>query len=862
MALQVLVNAVDVTSSTDLATLEIRNVGFSQTASAKLRIIDTAGTLTILPEHILLVKDGSLELFEGKIRNRQRTEIGTGSNRKKVYDLTAQDVTSYLVDDVCDYALRILPETDKDRIEWLLSTFGTKGVTGGSTVQQVYGTVMPANQDFSGMTLYEAIEDVCRVSGAKFYVAYDLTLHYFTSESNPSSWNFSDNPNGSTTFGYKELQLPEDTVELVNAVFVMGKDGVSVWRPDPGSWPTASQTAYGRREFTIRDSSITTTTEANAAGDAFIATHDQPKGPITLRTYKAGLKAGQTIQLTNATWGISAVTYPVTSVVMTILPGTTSPVFDVTLNGLPVDLSSSIGTVGTSASNAIYVASTTQAAALDAVAPNTPTGLALTPSTITGPDGGEFPAMVASWNANSETDLDAYELQIDAAILGDVGFTLSASGSGGSLTAGTYQVIVTGQGQIQGETFTSAVKSQVVTTGQRLYVNISPKGGITTYKLYASLDADPKGSPTPATTATTGSNVEITAAGAGAVSPNSSTALSFVNPKNYRTAGTTLTLNDIAGATYYGARLRAVDRNANRSGWSGIITANSSLDAVAPTMLSGLAAVAGFRLAGVRWNRNIEADLSYYEIRFAPEGTPGSPDTANWTTLATTGTRIVIENLEPDTKYYFQGRSIDRSGNCVTSAADPTAVQADDNPEAGWSNTTPDWITATPTLVGAADVAFNTVVANFISTGTLDAGAITTGTISVGGSAGSPDYLLVYNASAQEIGRWDANGLLVKDPADTTRQVRILNGVLSFSSDNGASWQTAINAEGIDATKITFGAEPGGHNSIPNSSFELAGFNTTLEKIWTSTGDWSGHFGTPVGVDTSGSSLQLVSAVY
>ena len=236
------------------------------------------------------------------------------------------------------------------------------------------------------------------------------------------------------------------------------------------------------------------------------------------------------------------------------------------------------------------------------------------------------------------------------------------------------------------------------------------------------------------------------------------------------------------------------------------------------------------------------------------------PDTAQWVVVTQDTTLAIITDLEI-LKYFFQVRAIDRSGNVRTSAGDSTAVLAKDFPEAGWSNVTPDWETATPTLVGAADVSFNSVLTSILTTNKVNADHIQTGTLSIGGTPNTPDYLLVYNGSGQEIGRWDANGILIKDPANTQRQIRIVNGAIEFSSDGGVTWATAITAEGIKADAITFGTSIGGHNLIPNSQFELAVYAQLSTKIWTLTADWDDAT-SMVDLDYSTSSLQLLSSSY
>jgi hypothetical protein len=491
----------------------------------------------------------------------------------------------------------------------------------------------------------------------------------------------------------------------------------------------------------------------------------------------------------------------------------------------------------------------------DTTAPAVPSGLVLTTGAQQNTDGSSDPWLNAAWNAVGDTDLEAYELEVDRAIAGDVTFAVSASGTGGSLAPGTYQVRITGLGQVAGESLTEDVISQAVSSGQRLFVNITAKPGITTYKVYASTHADPKSNGQ--TTTTTGSNVEITSAGAGAVAPTASTAVSFLTPKPFRTNLLQVRTEDVAGGVYYAGRVRAIDKSGNRSDFSSVSGVTVAPDSTAPAIPGGLDATPGFRMVGVRWARNLESDLSHYELRYAPD------TTTDWVTVTTRGNLVIVDELLPPTLYDFQVRAVDWSGNVRTSAGDPTAVRAEDNPEAGWA----DVVSAAPTLVGAADVSFNSVLTNILATNALDATTITTGTLSIGGNPNTPDFLLVYNASGDLIGRWDQFGLVVIDPTNSSRAMRFQNGVLQFTgayvgtSTPDNAWTTAISADGIIADTIKLGTAPGGHNAVPNAGFELANFTTLLGKVWTLTTDWDDAL-SQVFVDVSGSSLTLISAAY
>jgi hypothetical protein len=144
--------------------------------------------------------------------------------------------------------------------------------------------------------------------------------------------------------------------------------------------------------------------------------------------------------------------------------------------------------------------------------------------------------------------------------------------------------------------------------------------------------------------------------------------------------------------------------------------------------------------------------------------------------------------------------------------------------------------------------------------GPLNASVIQTGVLKIGGTANPT--LEVYNAAGTMIFRVDSNGILAVDPANTDRQMMFNNGTLTFTSDGWLTSGVAIDGDGIVATAITTGVSPGGHNMVPNSSFENIPFVAAATKIWTLAADWGTTIGTDVNVDKSTASLKLTTATY
>jgi len=141
-------------------------------------------------------------------------------------DISCQDLTSVLDADLCAFAvsapqvspMRTVTETDTQRIQWLLNSFGKQGVA-ARHVRQNYATV-PAT-DYTGKTLREAIKSVLAFSGADFYVDNARDLHAFIDEKRYAPFTLTETPNDSTSFAYSGLELPSESIDLANAVYAI-----------------------------------------------------------------------------------------------------------------------------------------------------------------------------------------------------------------------------------------------------------------------------------------------------------------------------------------------------------------------------------------------------------------------------------------------------------------------------------------------------------------------------------------------------------------------------------------------------------------------------------------------------------------
>jgi hypothetical protein len=303
----IIVNGEDITSYVLIKTLKVENSGGPLLATCTFDVVDTSGSIySIVPEADVVINEGEQAIFRGTIKTRTRTEIpGEGVVR---YTVGCQDLTTLLTDNVITEDRDVF-ESDRDRIIYWLTTYGTNGITYGG-VQTIVSAPVPFVSQVKGMTLYEAINDTCSKTGGSFYVDMNKSLHYFKTE--PlyiAPFGLSDTPDGLGTFGYESISLPDDTVTLVNAVYVVGTN-IAGWFTDATSIAT-----YGRHEGGLRDTTLITSDDIAAAGQAYLDAHAYPFQPGTVTVHKRGLFAGQTIHITNSLLGLSNEQFTIAKVI-------------------------------------------------------------------------------------------------------------------------------------------------------------------------------------------------------------------------------------------------------------------------------------------------------------------------------------------------------------------------------------------------------------------------------------------------------------------------------------------------------------------------------------------------------------------
>jgi len=162
----------------------------------------------------------------------------------------------------------------------------------------------------------------------------------------------------------------------------------------------------------------------------------------------------------------------------------------------------------------------------------------------------------------------------------------------------------------------------------------------------------------------------------------------------------------------YGIAVQAEDVSGNETSYSSEVVITSAKDDNPPAIPTwqdpGL--IPGFKIIGLRWNKNTEVDLSHYEAQRSNTGdfTGGQVDLGDKDGNFTTDSELSV-----NTAYYYRVRAVDTSGNA-----------------SGWSNIK----SATTKKVGEAetDIAYRSVIANHISVSQLSAISADVGTLTAG----------------------------------------------------------------------------------------------------------------------------------
>jgi hypothetical protein len=236
-------------------------------------------------------------------------------------------------------------------------------------------------------------------------------------------------------------------------------------------------------------------------------------------------------------------------------------------------------------------------------------------------------------------------------------------------------------------------------------------------------------------------------------------------------------------------------------------------------------------------------EYSTVSAQAQPNAFPGGQDlTTPYTGLGVNVPKVVYSLVEGETGFVVE--SGDPTSNLPDAQYPPGQyVYSDTQGKLFRVSAANLWQRAAIDKIDVSSTGEVTITADNITAGNLNAGVVNITDLNVQ-SINSGDIELVddndtglseirfKNASGNYVSTWNRDGLEIKAQNSTNKRVLISEGTINLINDDG-DLTAALDGNGINATSITIGQLPGGSNSIPNSSFELAAFGTpTLEPVY------------------------------
>lgn len=206
------------------------------------------------------------------------------------------------------------------------------------TAVTAHVTVKP--KDYTQFTVGDFLDDIAKLAGAIWYVDADLALHFIVPAYTAAPFNLSDQPNGTTTFGWEpdSLTLQDEAEEINNRIYTRGKN-----LPYKNYDDDDSIARYGVRYGSINSNEIDTRAEMDAAAAAMLAEKAWPKREGSCTILEPGLSSGMEFALTALDHELSAAPQYTVSV-QTKYPQWNSPRYTVKFVG---DKDRPIGPEGT-----------------------------------------------------------------------------------------------------------------------------------------------------------------------------------------------------------------------------------------------------------------------------------------------------------------------------------------------------------------------------------------------------------------------------------------------------------------------------------------------------------------------------------
>lgn len=215
--LSLTINAVEMKGYLDLevAPVNIQSVLTNQYDTCTIKLFNVPNTVTIQNLQDVIIIDNSTRIFAGLITQVMPTESALTYDLD--YTITCVDY-SMLPETVTVQATKYTSKTDA----YILNDLFTEYLSEVNAVAYVSELTTLASVQFSRKSLKDALNFICGLTGADWYIDYNKNLHYFKSEDSSAGFSFSDSPDLSTTYPYYGLVKTDDGSGIFNVVEVVG----------------------------------------------------------------------------------------------------------------------------------------------------------------------------------------------------------------------------------------------------------------------------------------------------------------------------------------------------------------------------------------------------------------------------------------------------------------------------------------------------------------------------------------------------------------------------------------------------------------------------------------------------------------
>lgn len=407
MVLTIAIGGNDITAYVYVESLKVEEVAADMVATCSFWAHDHNAVVAITEKDPITIVDGATTLFAGEVADVDLAQHGL----TREWRVSCQDNNIFLEETAVQSVSYAAGTSDSAILSALFSAYrpDINATTYVSTIRSTLYTTVT----FEAMTLREIMGELCSRTGGRYYVDFDMNLHYFSAESNPAAWNLSTSPTGSTTFGFGGFRRYGTATRLANKILVKG-EGIEGWVSDATSIAT-----YGERHAVSRDRRITTSGGVQNRGDAILDRYDQPRVTYELWTERDGLRAGMSIQLTNEVWGISAETLYIRRIQMEIIGKSGDRRrYHLQLGDTPPDGARSARQEHLQIGRVKADVARVGDAVFDVDAPAAPSALGagnVTSGVSLDADGAQIVWVEITWSSVSDDDLDHYEIQLSTA---------------------------------------------------------------------------------------------------------------------------------------------------------------------------------------------------------------------------------------------------------------------------------------------------------------------------------------------------------------------------------------------------------------------------------------------------------------